>query len=89
MTRGNQREQARKAAEKRAAKATPKGDKSGLSASQRRERDARVMREKQEVSFPWSFSVVSKAHWSALVLFRPDDLFVENWDVLLFLLFVC
>jgi hypothetical protein len=47
MTRGAQRDRERKDSEKRAAKNAPKGNKEGLSAVQRKERDARIIREKQ------------------------------------------
>lgn len=49
MTRGNQRDIDRKRAEARAAKRGGKGTPSdGLSAAQRKERDAAIMREKQK-----------------------------------------
>eukprot|EP00276_Gloeochaete_wittrockiana_P016258 CAMPEP_0184348532 /NCGR_PEP_ID=MMETSP1089-20130417/27719_1 /TAXON_ID=38269 ORGANISM="Gloeochaete wittrockiana, Strain SAG46.84" /NCGR_SAMPLE_ID=MMETSP1089 /ASSEMBLY_ACC=CAM_ASM_000445 /LENGTH=60 /DNA_ID=CAMNT_0026680279 /DNA_START=65 /DNA_END=247 /DNA_ORIENTATION=+ len=47
MTRGDQRERSRQKAEARKAKHEPKGNKEGLSPSQRAERDAEAMREKQ------------------------------------------
>ena len=50
MTRGNQRDLAREKAKKKAEKAGKgkKKDDTGLSLTQRRERDAEIMREKQK-----------------------------------------
>ena len=47
MTRGAQRDRERARAEKKNKKTAAKGNKEGLSATQRKERDAAIMREKQ------------------------------------------
>jgi len=49
MTRGNQREKARQRSQQRQASQTH-GNQEGLSATQRRERDAQIMRDKLAVS---------------------------------------
>jgi len=52
MTRGNQREIDRVRAQKRAAKNAPKGATSGQDLQTRKERDADIMRQKQQKSKP-------------------------------------
>jgi hypothetical protein len=46
MSRGNQRDTDRARAAKRGAKGTPAKEKDGLSAAQRKERDAKALQEK-------------------------------------------
>ena len=50
MSRGDQRERDRKRAEKRRKVAGGKAKDSDLSAAQRKERDAQIMREKQQAA---------------------------------------